>query len=370
LRQPPDKQLILDSLAAIARGADRPPSRSEFLSLSGISEHSVLQFFPSWSAALRAAGLQPYTLNLRLEDRELLEDWGYAVRRNHKIPTRRVYRHLGKFDHRTFERRFGPWSQLPEVFRNFAQSKPEWADVLALLPAPAPKPSHSGTGIPACAPFAIQQKLPSAQQSSLPALGPPTNPPPNSGVAQALLPVPLCRASGSRTRSAGGASPFSPARQGWVESKKIMSTVGAPPNSPPNRQSPSTSPSAKLRYPPLDHRPIYGQPMDFRGLRHEPVNEQGVVLLFGMVAKELGYTVEAVQSGFPDCEAKRQIAPQRWQRVHLEFEFESRNFRDHGHSLTGCDVIVCWRHNWPDCPPHIEILELSSLIKSLPTSVD
>jgi hypothetical protein len=108
--------------------------------------------------------------------------------------------------------------------------------------------------------------------------------------------------------------------------------------------------------------------MDFRGLRHEPVNEQGVVLLFGMVAKELGYTVEAVQSGFPDCEAKRQIAPERWQRVHLEFEFESRNFRDHGHSLTGCDVIVCWRHNWPGCPPHLEILELSSLIKSLPTS--
>lgn len=110
--------------------------------------------------------------------------------------------------------------------------------------------------------------------------------------------------------------------------------------------------------------------MDFRGLRHEPVNEQGVVLLFGLVAKELGYIVESVQSGFPDCEAKRQIAPQRWQRVHLEFEFESRNFRDHGHPFTGCDVIVCWRHNWLDCPPHIEILELSSVIQSLPNSDD
>jgi hypothetical protein len=28
-----------------------------------------------------------------------------------------------------------------------------------------------------------------------------------------------------------------------------------------------------------------------------------------MLAKDLGYVVEAVQSGFPDCEAKRQIAP-------------------------------------------------------------
>lgn len=121
MRQPPDKQHILDSLAAIARGAGRPPARSEFASLSGISEHSVSQFFPSWSAALRAAGLLPYTLNLRLKDRELLEDWGCAVRRNRAAPARRTYHHLGKFDHRTFERRFGPWSQLPEVFRNFAQ---------------------------------------------------------------------------------------------------------------------------------------------------------------------------------------------------------------------------------------------------------
>ncbi|MGC1417987.1 MAG: hypothetical protein WA817_22045 [Candidatus Acidiferrum sp.] len=132
--------------------------------------------------------------------------------------------------------------------------------------------------------------------------------------------------------------------------------------------SKSCPPPSKFRYRPLRGRPTYGHPMDFRGIRHEPVNEQGVVLLFGMVAKELGYIVEAVRSGFPDCEAKRQIAPQRWQRVHLEFEFESRNFRDHGHPIAGCDVIVCWRHNWLDHPPHLEILELSSLIQSLPAS--
>jgi len=115
----------------------------------------------------------------------------------------------------------------------------------------------------------------------------------------------------------------------------------------------------------LRDRPTYGNPMDFGGMRHEPVNEQGVVLLFGMVAKELGYVIEAVQTGFPDCEAKRQIAPERWQRVRIEFEFESRNFRDHGHPAGGCDVIVCWRHNWDECPKHIEVLELSSVIRSL-----
>jgi hypothetical protein len=75
--------------------------------------------------------------------------------------------------------------------------------------------------------------------------------------------------------------------------------------------------------------------------------------------------VEAVQTGFPDCEARRQIAPGRWQRVRIEFEFESRKFRDHGHLANGCDVIVCWRHNWDVCPEHIEVVELSSVIKSM-----
>jgi hypothetical protein len=58
------------------------------------------------------------------------------------------------------------------------------------------------------------------------------------------------------------------------------------------------------------------------------------------------------------------------QRVNIEFEFESRNFRDHGHPLTGCDVIVCWRHNWLACPAHIEVLDLSTFIKSLRRSQD
>jgi hypothetical protein len=82
-----------------------------------------------------------------------------------------------------------------------------------------------------------------------------------------------------------------------------------------------------------------------------------------MLARELGYMIEAVQKAFPDCEAKREVAPGRWQRVRIEFEYESKNFHGHGHSVTGCDVIVCWRHNWDNCPKHIEVVELSSILK-------
>jgi hypothetical protein len=277
-----DKQHILDSIAAIARGLGRAPSRSEFVSLAGITEYHVSLCFRSWNDAVLAAGLHPYTLNVKLEDSALLEDWAESVRRHRTIPARRTYRREGKYDPRTIERRFGPWSSLPRVFRNFAESKPEWADVVALLHVP-------------------------------------------------LSPVPLPKEERGR----------------------------------PNEDSPSSVPPSKIQHVPLKGRATYGNPTHFRGLRHEPVNEQGVVLLFGMLAKELGYMVDAVQTGFPDCEAKRQIAPGRWQRVRIEFEFESRNFRDHGHPASGCDAIVCWRHNWDECPENIEVVELSSVIKSL-----
>ena len=29
----------------------------------------------------------------------------------------------------------------------------------------------------------------------------------------------------------------------------------------------------------------------------------------------------------------------------------------------GCDLIVCWRHNWPECP--LEVLELSEAVKKI-----
>lgn len=109
----------------------------------------------------------------------------------------------------------------------------------------------------------------------------------------------------------------------------------------------------------------YGAPINFRGLRHAPINEQGVVYLFGMVSFELGLIVEAVQAGYPDCEAKRCVDEKRdrWQRVQIEFEFQSRNFRDHCHDPAGCDLIVCWDHNWPECP--LEVIELRTVINRL-----
>jgi hypothetical protein len=96
-----------------------------------------------------------------------------------------------------------------------------------------------------------------------------------------------------------------------------------------------------------------------------PANEMGVMILFGMLAGELGFQIEAVQGKYPDIEAKRQIQPGKWQRVWIEVEYESRNFTLHGHDPSKCNIIVCWRHNWVNCPKHIEVIELSKIVAAL-----
>lgn len=281
----PERDEVLNAIRAAAESLGRPPSRAEFKGSSGMTEYQVLKHFPSWREAVRAAGLEPHSTNVAIDPEVLLEDWGEFVRRERRIPTRDQYRRDGTYSPGVFEKRFGPWSAVPLKFREFADGKSEWADVIALLPL-----EHARPSIAASSPFAVTQPG--------------------------------------------------------------TSSVSAP----------------NARHSKLDDRPTYGNPIDFRGLRHEPVNEQGVVFLFGMVARELGYHVEAVQTGYPDCEAKRQVDAGKWQRVRIEFEFESRNFRDHGHHPDGCDVIVCWRHNWPECPTSLEVVELSSVIRTLSAS--
>ena len=118
-----------------------------------------------------------------------------------------------------------------------------------------------------------------------------------------------------------------------------------------------------------DATPIqfYGEPFDFRGLRHAPINEQGVVYLFGMVSRELGFYVESVQQGFPDCEAKHLHDAKKnlWARARIEFEFKASSFREHGHNASKCDLIICWINDWPDCP--LRVIELREEIRKLPS---
>ncbi|HKV91589.1 MAG TPA: hypothetical protein VJW20_03460, partial [Candidatus Angelobacter sp.] len=113
--------------------------------------------------------------------------------------------------------------------------------------------------------------------------------------------------------------------------------------------------------PMLLDRPLYGSPLGSWPMVYAPLNELGVIFLFGAMSWQLGFLVHRVQAEFPDCEAMRRLGDGKCQLARIEFELESRNFLRHRHDPGKCDLIVCWRHNWPDCP--LEVIELSKVLE-------
>jgi Homing endonuclease associated repeat len=109
--------------------------------------------------------------------------------------------------------------------------------------------------------------------------------------------------------------------------------------------------------------PVYGPLIHAPGFVYGPTNENGVLCLFGAMAEKLGFKIVRIQVGYPDCEAMRVIKGGRLVPVRIEFEYESRNFYAHMHDPKGCDLIVCWEHNWPECP--LPVIELKKAVGSI-----
>jgi hypothetical protein len=69
-----------------------------------------------------------------VETEELLAEWGQMARKLGRAPRYREHLRLGRYHADTLVKRLLRWDQVLDPFRNFAKGKPEWVDVLALLP--------------------------------------------------------------------------------------------------------------------------------------------------------------------------------------------------------------------------------------------
>jgi hypothetical protein len=118
----------------------------------------------------------------------------------------------------------------------------------------------------------------------------------------------------------------------------------------------------------MKRRNIVGQLINFRGLVYAPVEENGVIFLFAKLNMDLDLNIETIRKRFPDCVAKRYFGENKWEEVLIEFEYKSSHFIKHGHlkqynNGVKCDIIVCWEHDWKECPPAIEVIELKEEYK-------
>lgn len=262
------KEEIISAIKECEARLGHVPSCAE-LQRAKVSKHSIQARFGTYTAALRACGMERSGAGHVVNDRALFLDWARLARKLGKTPSITEYELESQYSVRPLSRIYKSWKDVPAGMMEYAKKEKldeEWNDVMNVTSA------------------YVERKQ-----------------------------------GGGRT---------------------LVSTLG---------------PTPKPRI--LTGEPIYGEPVQHPALNYAPTNESGVVFLFGVLAQELGFIVQRIQTEFPDCEAMRRLEPGKWQRVRIEFEYESRNFARHLHSAAGCDLIVCWRHNWLDCP--LEVIELS-----------
>ncbi len=363
-------------LAAIRRAAEelgRAPSRGELRRITGVSHYRVLAEFRTLREAVRAAGLEPSPKGEKISTEDLLADWRRVAEKLGRRPSRAEYVREGRFSPGTFVGRFGSWSgigsrrcaELPESPK--VPKNPKLKNVKMGIEAGDARYAESG-GVVKHGRIVKpgESVLHNFNRIALAAV-----PAPLVGmrrVTEAVAQMVVNTLLGSNQRSAlsiqPSANPFTrevteehggePIGRANEIAGREIGTGRARNNFPPLR----TSASSVVK----KDRPVMGEPFDRSPMTNAPVNELGVMVLFGMLAVGLGLQVESVQGKFPDCVARRQVAPGKWQYLRIEFEYESKNFKLHGHDPKGCDVIVCWKHNWKECPESIEVIELCKLV--------
>jgi hypothetical protein len=340
-----------DIVAAIQRAArelGRAPSRGELKSRTGVSHYRVLTQFRSLREAVRAAGLRPSAKGERVSTEELMRDWERVRKKLGRRPSRAEYVREGKYSAGTLVGRFGSWSAIG-VHRGSVEAGRTAGDpdigssghlkdrISRGLTRKAriqkrPEIMERGAAAGLISPGAV---MPAAVPGELEGHRRVTE------LVAAML-VRTLVPSGQLVIGRSGftpvcANPAQPGGAGWRRANFAGRGI-------------------------YKDRPVMGPPFARHRLTNAPVNEMGVVFLFGAVAWELGFQVESLWTrGYPDGRARREVAPGKWQEVTIEFEYESKNFLLHGHDPKRCDVIVCWKHNWKECPEEIEVIELSKI---------
>lgn len=342
------KEAIVAAIRRAAEQLGRAPSRGELRRTTGVSHYRVLSEFRTLREAVRVAGLEPNPKGERISTGDLIQDWKRVGRKLGRRPSRAEYVREGKYSAGALTVRFGSWGKIgKKTHRGDAEAR-------RTAKNNSREASFRKTGrrtpIRKDAQHVIENNGDKAIAMKW-------------AVSLAQVPGPL---EGKRRVTEAVAAlvvnTLLGANSNWQLANNRTRFTTEDTEEYGVRQNGKARRFANGALGVRKDRVVMGPPFDRSPLTNAPMNELGVVLLFGMVAGDLGFQVESLQGRFPDCEAKREVQPGKWQRCRIEFEYESKNFLLHGHDPKGCDVIVCWRHNWRDCPESIEVIELCKLI--------
>jgi hypothetical protein len=297
------RQKIVAAILEYAERLGEAPSLKQLMRVSNCTKRQVRRHFGSYAAALRECDLKRYGGGAKVPLETLFHDWAMVVRALKRLPSGTEYEKNSDYSQKPLVTRFGTWNQVPYGLKQFIQAQgakePGWLDEWkdVLELIAASDKEEAG----------------------------------KDGMSEELV-------------QGNGGRRWKPAQRATDEQSKVGAAI-----------------AQGKRWQPFPDRPFYGALIHPYPLAHGPMNELGVLFLFGTVAAELGFVVTWIRMEFPDCEAMILVGDDKWQRIRIEFEYESRNFLKHMHDAKQCDLIVCWKHNWPGCP--LKVLELSKILQ-------
>lgn len=114
---------------------------------------------------------------------------------------------------------------------------------------------------------------------------------------------------------------------------------------------------------------VVGELIGKRGIVYAPVNRAGVLLIFSRLLDEFDMLVEEAADDCSYLIARRRIGSGnqgavQWERIKILLVYKSSELKNND-SIEG-DLLICWHHDWLDCP--LEAFQLKSLfeMESLP----
>lgn len=118
----------------------KQPSFQEFFKNTDITKRQIEKIFGSnsFSKLTKVAGDEPLLPFHKRPDQwtedRVLQNWGNAVKKLGHEPTQAEWSHNELTPSIDWYRlKFGKWSDVPKIFKAYANNKPEWTDVLRLL---------------------------------------------------------------------------------------------------------------------------------------------------------------------------------------------------------------------------------------------
>ncbi|MGE5321933.1 MAG: homing endonuclease associated repeat-containing protein [Actinomycetota bacterium] len=314
------KEEVIAAVKELAAKLGRPPRYAELIRVLNVTRRQVQRMFGGWASVLEESGCERLRLGGgELTMHQLWHDWVAVARKAGRIPTIRQYEKFSRYSVRPLKDRLAAWDRIPTAMLDYGSSKGLWAgweDVKELIERRLQDCPRVQTFTRANGGFTAEARRRGE----------------NDGAYRGFARI---NADSAQIQPGSARNNASPVTANYTQQPRVLATP-APEN--------------------IDESLLYGEPLSLAPMATAPTNEAGVMFLFATLARELGFVVLKVQKGFPDCEALRRLANGKWQRVRIEFEFASRNFVLHGHDGKSCDLIVCWEHNWGECP--VEVLEL------------